>query len=521
MSSLVEDRSFEVDGHSEFFQPPHSVSPLPQGLHAGLYVVGACGLLSFLATLSLLSFVAYRFCTWRDHYKTFIGYNQYVLLFLNLVLADLCQGTAFLVSFFWISKDAILAPTSACQAQGFLLHLGDVASAFFVLAIALHTYYTAVMSRRVPYRIFGAMVIMVWLIVIFLTVVGLAIHQETYFVRAGAWCWISSDYEPERLGLHYFWLFLSEFGLIVLYVVTFFQLRKKTRSMFSEDRVAGISVTNQKSIDAVNRITTLMMLYPLVYVVLTLPLSAARMWSMARGGASPGNVTNCVTGALLASCGWVDCLLYTLTRERLLDQTMGKTRGGTGTGGTGTGGTGTDPNLSYSDQQSKSGAILQTTTWTVSNESCDLEDEERRMRRRRMAAAAGVNHEDEDVNAAHQQSSAASAETDAYSDAGLSDDLSAGAVLGTPARSKSEVESQHHLHHLNHHQEGLRDRSPSPTGSVDPIIARERKEQQHHQQQSGVSRVLSSATRKRDFAGTSSTAAVGGEKGYEMGRMQR
>jgi hypothetical protein len=49
---------------------------------------------------------------------------------------------------------------------------------------------------------------------------------------------------------------------------------------------------------------------------------------------------------------------------------------------------------------------------------------------------------------------------------------------------------------------------------VDPIIARERKEKQ----QSGVSRVLSSATRKRDFA---TGAVVGGEKGYELGRMQR
>jgi hypothetical protein len=495
------------DGQSEYFKPPHSISPLPEGLHTGLYVVGACGLLSFLATLSLLSFVAYRFCTWRDHYKTFIGYNQYVLLFLNLVLADLFQATAFIVSFFWISKDAILAPTSACQAQGFLLHLGDVASAFFVLAIAIHTYYTVVLSRRVPYRIFGGMVIMVWLIVIFLTVLGLAIHKETYFVRAGAWCWISSDYEPERLGLHYFWLFLSEFGLIVLYAVTFIHLRKKTRAMFSVD-----SVTNKKSIDAVNRITTLMMLYPLVYVVLTLPLSAARMWSMARNGKSPSNVTNCITGALLASCGWVDCLLYTLTRERLLDQTMNKARGpGTGTG---TGGTGTDLNASYSDHQSKNGAILQTTTWTVSNESCDLQDEERRRRRRMIATGLDDNDED-DVDAVQQHSAQQSATApmgDAYSETGLSDETSSAGAA--PARSKSEVDSTQARRATTD-----RSRSPSPTGSVDPIIARERKEEKK-KQQSGVSRVLSSATRKRDFA-AGAGAVVGGEKGYELGRMQR
>lgn len=388
---------------------------MPQGLSTGLIIVGICGLASFLATLSLLSFVAYRFATWRDHYKTFIGYNQYVLLFLNLVFADLCQAAAFLVSFYWIAKDAILAPTSACKAQGFLLHMGDIASAFFVLAIAIHTYWTAVMSRRVPYRVFAWILVILWLGVIFLTVIGLAIHQESYFVRAGAWCWISSDYEPERLGLHYFWLFLSEFGLIVLYVITFFQLRHKTRTLFSEDRNAGVSVTNQKSIDAVNRITTLMMLYPLMYVVLTLPLSAARMWSMARHGESPSNVTDCVTGALLASCGWVDCLLYTLTREKLLQQTMGTGKHSTGAG--------TGQSQSHSDGQSKGGTILQTTTWTVQNESFDLEREEGHVAQ---------------AEACSDESSEHSAD-----------------------RSKSESESHG------------RERSPSPTGSVDPIIARE------------------------------------------------
>jgi hypothetical protein len=442
------DQTFVYNGKDGYFQAPHSITPLPQGLGTGLIVVGACGLASFLATLSLISFVAYRFVTWRDHYTTFIGYNQYVLLFLNLVFADLCQAAAFLISFYWVAEDAILAPTRACQAQGFLLHFGDVASAFFVLAIATHTYWTAVLSRRIPYRVFGCIVIILWLAAIFLTVLGLAIHKDTYFVRAGAWCWISSDYEPERLGLH-FWLFLSEFGLIVLYVVTFIQLRKRTRALFSEDRNAGVSVTNQKSIDAVNRITTLMMLYPFVYVVLTLPLSAARMWSMARDGKSPSNVTNCVVGALLASCGWVDCLLYTLTRQRLLANTMQR--------GSRIGATGTGTGQSWSDEQSKGGTILQTTTWTVENESFDLDREE--------------------VNIARVQ---------AYD--GGARDLS-------PARSKSIAEGN------------VRDRSPSPTGSVDPIIAREQQQQHQH------SRVLS-ATRRRDFAS-------GSEKAYELDDLHR
>ena len=66
----------------------------------------------------------------------------------------------------------------------------------------------------------------------------------------------------------------------------------------------------------------LMTLYPCVYVVLTLPLSAGRMWSMAHHGENVSDAFACTAGALITSCGWVDSLLYTLTRKRLLQDTM-------------------------------------------------------------------------------------------------------------------------------------------------------------------------------------------------------
>jgi hypothetical protein len=129
--------------------------------------------------------------------------------------------------------------------------------------------------------------------------------------------------------------------------------------------------------------------------------------------------------------------------------------------------TGTGTGQSYSDQQSKGGTILQTTTWTVQNESFDLD-------RREEGNVAQV---------------------EAYSEDEVRD-LS-------PGRSKSDTEGN------------ARGRSPSPSGSVpslagsvDPIIAREQQ-----QQRSGVSRMLS-ASRKKDFA-------PGADKAYELDTLQR
>lgn len=87
---------------------------------------------------------------------------------------------------------------------------------------------------------------------------------------------------------------------------------------------------NQATVEAVNRVTKLMTLYPCVYVILTLPLSASRMWSMAHHGAEISDGLACTAGALLASCGWVDSLLYTLTRKALLRDTMPGSGGNTG-----------------------------------------------------------------------------------------------------------------------------------------------------------------------------------------------
>ena len=63
---------------SRYFAPPHSIEPLPHTIRWGLIGVGICGLASFISTLVLFSLLFYRLFTWRTHYKTFLGYNQYV-----------------------------------------------------------------------------------------------------------------------------------------------------------------------------------------------------------------------------------------------------------------------------------------------------------------------------------------------------------------------------------------------------------------------------------------------------------
>ena len=59
-----------------------------------------------------------------------------------------------------------------------------------------------------------------------------------------------------------------------------------------------------------------MVLYPAVYVVLTLPIAIGRMVAMT--GTPMPDVFFCIAGSLLTSCGWIDALLYALTRRILV-----------------------------------------------------------------------------------------------------------------------------------------------------------------------------------------------------------
>lgn len=89
-----------------------------------------------------------------------------------------------------------------------------------------------------------------------------------------------------------------------------FQLRRR----ISQSSILGTSHT--ESLKRLRRVIGYMVLYPVSYIILSLPLAAGRM--TAARGRTPSVVYFCVSGAIIASSGFVDVLLYTLTRRNLI-----------------------------------------------------------------------------------------------------------------------------------------------------------------------------------------------------------
>lgn len=163
------------------------VDPMPTLQKHGLTAVVVVAALSVIATTSLFAFLSYRFIFWRAKYSRYIGYNQYVVLIYNLILADLMQSIAFILSVEHVRREKITASSAACFAQGLLLQIGDPASGIFVFAISLHTFLLVTMRHKLGYRAFVTCVIGVWCLIALLVLVPTGLYGRYAYVPSGAW----------------------------------------------------------------------------------------------------------------------------------------------------------------------------------------------------------------------------------------------------------------------------------------------------------------------------------------------
>ncbi|KAF4344230.1 g-protein coupled receptor [Fusarium beomiforme] len=241
--------------------------------------------------------------------------NQFLVLIINLLLADMHQGVAFFLNAAWLRNNAILVGTASCYTQGLFVSLGDLASSMFITAIAVHTYLAVVKRRQTPQRVLYAMIVAIWVFVYAISLIPIAATRNGaefggFFVRAGSWCWMNREYEHLRLFTHYLYIFLGLGTTSVLYLIIFFHLRRQARFESSGSPSQADTMQLQLSRNPA------FLIYPVIYVMCTLPLAAGRIATMA--GAHVPNGYFCFAGAMIASNGSFDCLLFGTTRNTIV-----------------------------------------------------------------------------------------------------------------------------------------------------------------------------------------------------------
>ncbi|KAF1949163.1 integral membrane protein-like protein [Byssothecium circinans] len=273
---------------------------LPASIQKWLFAVVVLGFLSFVTSVTLMALLTYRLIRWQMKSKRT---NQFVVLIFNLLWADIQQSLAFLLNVEWLKLDSVVVGNPICFTQGWLVSTGDLSSGVFCTAIGVHTFASVILDYRLSQRHFYTTIIALWVFVYSISAIGVAMHPHDIYVRSGVWCWVHHDLKDIRLWTHYIWIFIFEFGNVIIYALIYYILHMRIRSGY-------YSETEAKRVQA---ISNLMVAYPVVYVVCTLPLASARMAAM--GGSPPSFARLCLAGAMITSNGWLDVLLYTLTRR--------------------------------------------------------------------------------------------------------------------------------------------------------------------------------------------------------------
>ncbi|KAF7554524.1 hypothetical protein G7Z17_g2854 [Cylindrodendrum hubeiense] len=342
-----------------------TLSPLPPNLRSGLTAITVLAFISFFSSAILFFYLFYKLATWHFFLKNrresevqqtgsfqkavdfTLGIdgiftesdnnnktdgqapqldatvqhapkhpNQFLVLIVNLLLADMHQGVAFFLNVEWLRRDAVVAGTASCFTQGLFVSLGDLSSSMFITAIAIHTYLSVVNRRRVQQKVLYLFIASIWVFVYaisFLPIAGTRGGAEYggFFVRAGSWCWMNREYENLRLLTHYLWIFIALAMTSLLYIGIFLSIRRQARS--------GRSTTPDDDGDSTQLQLSrnpAFLIYPVIYVLCTLPLAVGRIATMAGADVPLGYF--CFAGAMISSNGFFDCLLFGTTRNVIL-----------------------------------------------------------------------------------------------------------------------------------------------------------------------------------------------------------
>ncbi|EHA51016.1 hypothetical protein MCOR02_008038 [Pyricularia oryzae] len=269
--------------------------------------------------------------------------NQFVVLLYNLLLADIKQSVAFFLNAVWVARDSIVVGSGTCWTQAFFLSTGDLAGSLFIAAIAVHTYLVAIRGWKPSQRALILTCSSIWIFNYLLVFIGFAATNKVnvgFFGRATTWCWITREHEEIRLFTHYLYVFICLALTTIIYTWIFLHLRRTRRKEAAANaRKSSTPTTTSDGRDpdtdsrrdptfsnnAKNNITmhthgdgynSAFLIYPLIYVVCTAPLAIGRIATMARANLP---VTYfCAAGALISLNGFLDTVLWGLTRREVV-----------------------------------------------------------------------------------------------------------------------------------------------------------------------------------------------------------
>jgi len=248
-----------------------------------------------------------------------------------LFISNIFHSIGYGMGYYWPAKHAIL-PGPLCDAQGTIVQIGNLGCSIWSVALAYHTFYLLYLDRHPPKWVCPTVLIIGWTLAIILPPIGSAIAYPRRLndYTGSVVCWISARYY--KLQLAYFFVPIS----VCLFITfTFYGLvLYRTREMFRDGPMQDIIPTTDISDSSANsgqeavayrrrkigthvlETSRKLLLYPIIYSILALPLTISKYGAMA--GWHPPFALACTAAYFRASSGWIDVSLFFYTRRTFI-----------------------------------------------------------------------------------------------------------------------------------------------------------------------------------------------------------
>ncbi|QRV85282.1 G protein coupled glucose receptor regulating Gpa2 protein [Ceratobasidium sp. AG-Ba] len=337
------------------------------GTRVGLAFIGLAGLSSAVSTLALLVYITqYAFFSKDENNPLVRGLRSFSRSALgaflySLLISDFIQGAAFAVNFKW-AADSGMRHSVACTAQGAVSQIGDLGGALWSLAIAYYTFSLLFLLKKPPVWVTRCCLGVGWTLIFLLPILGPTVIQNVdkrghFYGISGAWCWIGDGYQVERFIYVYMWIFLSLLSSLVLYGLVYLRFSgllyyehgrliwKKSESglglgclvpwaMHDTTTVSfhvsgesgsgsnGTRPPNTASFNGVGKhlkkVARRLMLYPLVYSVVTVPVAICRLGAIS--GWNAPLPLYIFSGITFSSSGLTNVILFIATRHSFIQR---------------------------------------------------------------------------------------------------------------------------------------------------------------------------------------------------------
>jgi len=292
----------------------------------GVTVLAVASIISLIAVIGLLSVLALSAFNTRfsDNDQLFVR-THVAAYFISMLVCEILLAIGSIMSIKWVQENVVYVG-NYCTAQAIIKQTADVGTAIWSLILAIHTFCVLFLEWKPQAYARWLTLIAGWSFIATITFAGPAtanrLSDGPFHGISGYWCWISSGYETQRLTLDYLMLFLSAGFSFLLYTLVFLRLRGNILVSGWHIKFRNIGDARKQSWSNHNFgerqllvIARQMLLYPIAYTIVILPIAAAR-FSYFAGLSVPFPVTIfCDTIYLLS--GFVNVVLFSTTRRVL------------------------------------------------------------------------------------------------------------------------------------------------------------------------------------------------------------